>query len=372
MIPSSINTNTNTNTPSSSPSPTPSSSPILSSTTNLFKCPDEFSHLLSYVRSDSPKPVFQPEDVIHVYPISYMFNGNYPCKSCDIQYCIKDTPDNIGINDIYDVYWCCNACDNDHIFYFADVPYPTQRPASGNLWSDIFDEEFIKTPQQLAQQKLQLQEHYQQLELQGLAHRIVDYSNTITSKNKIAIKIAAKHHTTAPSKIMEPCRFLYTPSDNVFINTVCSECWAYEYTHPVTKQFTIVHQCLRLHPGEEGWKDEWNTLSLPRNKMRFTHTSSATSNTSSSTNNNTSSSNTNNHSNNHDSSNTNTSHNNTTPSRFTSLSSFSKPSSSNKSSKPSSNTHTNKSSKPSPTTHTHTSPNKHTNKYSNPFASLEF
>ena len=348
MIPSSINTNTNTNTRSSSPSPTPSSSPILSSTTNLFKCPDEFSHLLSYVRSDSPKPVFQPEDVIHVYPISYMFNGNYPCKSCDIQYCIKDTPDNIGINDIYDVYWCCNACDNDHIFYFADVPYPTQRPASGNLWSDIFDEEFIKTPQQLAQQKLQLQQHYQQLELQGLAHRIVDYSNTITSKNKIAIKIAAKHHTTAPSKIMEPCRFLYTPSDNVFINTVCSECWAYEYTHPVTKQFTIVHQCLRLHPGEEGWKDEWNTLSLPRNKMRFTHTSNTSPSNNNSSNTNTS---------------PNTSPNNTTPSRFTSLSSSSKPSSS-------SNTHTS-----SPTKHhksTKPSSTKHTNKYSNPFASLEF
>jgi hypothetical protein len=371
--------NINTPTPSSSPIPSPSSSPIISpsSTTSPFKCPDEFSHLLSYVRSDSPKPLFQPEDIIHVYPISYMFNGNFPCKSCDIQYCIKDTPSNVGINDIYDVYWCCNACDNDHIFYFADVPYPTQRPASGNLWSDIFDEQFIKTPEQISQQKLQLQEHYKTLELQGLAHRIVDYSNTITSKNKYAAKIAAKHHTAAPSKIMEPCRFLYTPSDNVFINTVCSECWAYEYTHPVTKQFITVHQCMRLHPGEEGWKDEWNTLPLPRNKIKF-NTTNNTHNTSTNNNDNTS-----------------------TPTRFASLSSstfnstsstFTKPSSlsssnTNKplstpntktpssSNKPSSNTNTNKpSSNKSSSSSSNTNTNKpsHNNKYSNPFASLEF
>ena len=356
-----------------SSSPTPSSSPVLSPNNNPFKCPDEFSHLLSYVRSDSPKPVFQPDDIIHVYPISYMFNGNYPCKSCDIQYCIKDTPDNIGINDIYDVYWCCNACDNDHIFYFADVPYPTQRPASGNLWSDIFDEDFIKTPQQIAEQKQRLEEHYQQLELQGLAHRIVDYSNTITSKNKIAIKIAAKHHTAAPSKIMEPCRFLYTPSDNVFVKTVCSECWAYEYTHPVTKQFVSVHQCLRLHPGEEGWKSEWNTLPLPRNKMRFnTITSNNNTNASATSNNTPASATSNNNSNNDDSS--------PTSSRFTSLSSsFSKPSTSKytqpnsytkqSSSKPTTNNNINTSTnKPSSSSNTI----KHTNKYSNPFASLEF
>lgn len=353
--------------PTSSPTSSPTPSPVLSSSTNLFKCPDEYSHLLSYVRSESPKPVFQPEDIIHVYPISYMFNGNYPCKSCDIQFCIKDTPHNIGINDIYDVYWCCNACDNDHIFYFADVPYPTQRPASGNLWSDIFDEQFIKTPQQIAQQKLQLEEHYKTLELQGLAHRIVDYSNTITSKNKYAAKIAAKHHTPAPSKIMEPCRFLYTPSDNVFVNTVCSECWAYEYTHPVTKQFTIVHQCLRLHPGEEGWKDEWNTLSLPRNKMKFTHTSSSSSN------NNTSSA---------PSNNTFAPSNTPTSSRFTSLSSSSFKSSSQHSSFSSSTKQSNNntsSSKHSSNKHYNNTPssspsNKHPSSSSNnnPFASLEF
>ena len=383
------NINTTSSSPSPSPSPTPSSSPIISpsSTTSPFKCPDEFSHLLSYVRSESPKPLFQPEDIIHVYPISYMFNGNFPCKSCDIQLCIKDTPHNIGINDIYDVYWCCNACDNDHIFYFADVPYPTQRPASGNLWSDIFDEQFIKTPEQIAQQKLHLQQHYQTLELQGLAHRIVDYSNTITSKNKYAAKIAAKHHTAAPTKIQEPCRFLYTPSDNVFINTVCSECWAYEYTHPVTNKFISVHQCMRLHPGEEGWKDEWNTLPLPRNKMKFSHTTTSTPTTSTPT--------TSTHTNSTNSTNsTNTSSTPThfvTPSpRFASLSSSTSSSSFNKqphtpttsksssssSNKPHKTTSSNKTPhKPTPTTHTPSTPNTthtHTNKYSNPFASLEF
>lgn len=38
-----------------------------------------------------------------------------------------------------------------------------------------------------------------------------------------------------------------------------SACWAWEYTHPKTKQFMAPHSCKHLHPGEPGWLKEWNT-----------------------------------------------------------------------------------------------------------------
>lgn len=38
-----------------------------------------------------------------------------------------------------------------------------------------------------------------------------------------------------------------------------SQCWAWEYVHPKTKQKMAPHKCDHLHPGEAGWRVEWNT-----------------------------------------------------------------------------------------------------------------
>jgi hypothetical protein len=38
-----------------------------------------------------------------------------------------------------------------------------------------------------------------------------------------------------------------------------SECWAHEYHDPRTKALKTPHTCKRLHPNEDGWRDEWDT-----------------------------------------------------------------------------------------------------------------
>jgi hypothetical protein len=38
-----------------------------------------------------------------------------------------------------------------------------------------------------------------------------------------------------------------------------SQCWAHEYQDPKSKAWIKPHTCKRLHPNEDGWRDEWNT-----------------------------------------------------------------------------------------------------------------
>ena len=63
-------------------------------------------------------------------------------------------------------------------------------------------------------------------------------------------------------KKQEPCKFLYdcqgTPARPTTMR-VSTECWSHEYTHPETGKVIAKHVCDRLHPGEEGWCEQWNT-----------------------------------------------------------------------------------------------------------------
>jgi hypothetical protein len=63
-------------------------------------------------------------------------------------------------------------------------------------------------------------------------------------------------------KVDEPCKFLYdcqgTPARPTTAR-VTTECWSHEYTHPETGKVVAKHVCDRLHPGEEGWCEQWNT-----------------------------------------------------------------------------------------------------------------
>jgi hypothetical protein len=40
---------------------------------------------------------------------------------------------------------------------------------------------------------------------------------------------------------------------------VSSECWRYIYTDPETGHIHAPKTCNWLHPGEDGWQDEWDT-----------------------------------------------------------------------------------------------------------------
>ena len=55
-----------------------------------------------------------------------------------------------------------------------------------------------------------------------------------------------------------PCKWLFFDENNkIKTNKIVSECWAYEYMDPKTKQKKKPHTCPFLHPGENGWRSEW-------------------------------------------------------------------------------------------------------------------
>ena len=83
-------------------------------------------------------------------------------------------------------------------------------------------------------------------------------------------------------KVDEPCKWLYcnekAPKHLWTKNSrgqLCApllqglsgaECWAHEYHDPKSKKLEKPHTCKRLHPNEDGWRDEWdgNRLFRPR------------------------------------------------------------------------------------------------------------
>jgi len=85
-----------------------------------------------------------------------------------------------------------------------------------------------------------------------------------------AAQAAKAASVAAPHKMAAPCKWLYCPPNtkDVFVKNVCSECWGHEYKNPKTGRVEKPHSCNRLHPGEPGWKAEWNALSVPANRFR--------------------------------------------------------------------------------------------------------
>ena len=56
----------------------------------------------------------------------------------------------------------------------------------------------------------------------------------------------------APKKLGQPCKWVIGEFKG-------QECWAHEYMDPKTKKRCCPHVCQRLHPGQEGWHNEWFT-----------------------------------------------------------------------------------------------------------------
>ena len=71
-------------------------------------------------------------------------------------------------------------------------------------------------------------------------------------------------------KIPHPCKWLYADPDNerVFRNSVCAECWAHDYTD-AKGIHKSPRKCEYLHPDEAGWKPEWNSLPVKRDKYHI-------------------------------------------------------------------------------------------------------
>lgn len=141
---------------------------------------------------------------------------------------------------------------------------------AGVGWGDMIVEEEMEarmkeTDQQRAarEAKERREEHIRQLEYE--AYRMEREAQSVEFRAKMGLK-----RGEAPRKAAIPCKKLYScvgdkkSGKGAFPTTlhVSSECWAWEYTDPLSKKKTCPHKCPWLHPGEEGWQKEWETNRL--------------------------------------------------------------------------------------------------------------
>ena len=136
----------------------------------------------------------------------------------------------------------------------------------GMRWGDIL---YFEEQQRLASETLEerlarqnrraAEEARRQLELESERRR--HEADLVGTRAKTGVK-----RGQAVQKRPIPCKKLYSCQGDKSTGGarpttlhVSSECWAHEYVDPITKKRVVRHVCPWLHPGEEGWCEEWNT-----------------------------------------------------------------------------------------------------------------
>jgi len=145
----------------------------------------------------------------------------------------------------------------------------------GTTWGDILladlaeAESRLTVAQRAARDAAEVAELAQR-EVNHLASRMFNYAETQKLLNS-----RGKGRERHIGKIDEPCRWLYcdesAPKTQWTKNgkgELCApvrkcltgaQCWAHEYKDPKTGQWIKPHTCKRLHPNEDGWRDQWDT-----------------------------------------------------------------------------------------------------------------
>ena len=137
---------------------------------------------------------------------------------------------------------------------------------TGQTWGDIWYYEHLKEletetlDQKLARMNREAAaEARRKLELESEICR--HGADLVATKAKMGLK-----RGQAVAKKPCPCKMLYSCKGDKSTGGakpttlhVSSECWAHEYTDPLTKKRIVKHACPWLHPGEEGWQKEWDT-----------------------------------------------------------------------------------------------------------------
>jgi hypothetical protein len=134
---------------------------------------------------------------------------------------------------------------------------------SGTTWGDImYKEEMynesIKTPEEKLKESEEKLKEAKQSEIDLLSYEMRLKAERIAIKNGL---MANKRGPVEVKKVYQPCKFLYscvgTPAKPTTLH-VSSECWSHDYVCPKTNKRITKHACNRMHPGESGWRNEWN------------------------------------------------------------------------------------------------------------------
>ena len=187
------------------------------------------------------------------YSIFWVYkDGDEPCNCCN------------PLDAFENQKWTC--AETNQVWYIVDEYTET--------WGDInerafAEEESYLTYAQKAERLLKQEADAIERIIITEASRMFNYAESqklLNSRGK-----GKERHI---GKIDEPCKFLYcnekAPKSQWTKNAkgescapllkalTHSECWAHEYHHPKTKVLMKPHTCKRLHPNEDGWREEWN------------------------------------------------------------------------------------------------------------------
>jgi hypothetical protein len=110
--------------------------------------------------------------------------------------------------------------------------------------------------------------------LDGEVGQMLGYAQMCAAKNVVRVKTKGRVETIL-KKVDRPCKWLYcderapkstwrkdengkpcAPLRNALTG---SQCWGHEFVNPKTGKLEKPHKCGHLHPGEAGWKAEWNS-----------------------------------------------------------------------------------------------------------------
>jgi hypothetical protein len=90
------------------------------------------------------------------------------------------------------------------------------------------------------------------------------------SKESVKMRTYAQTQASVRrGKVMKPCKWLYLNEDGKTYSEhlTGAQCWAWEYVDPKTGKTQCPHTCKHLHPGEFGWRDEWEATETDKRAL---------------------------------------------------------------------------------------------------------
>ena len=176
----------------------------------------------------------------------------FPCSCCSATLAMDD-----GV-------WTCQTDRREWVIISAHDPH----------WGNLNEADFAamraaETPEQRAAREAAEAKAERDRELDGEASKMSNYAQHvgIVSTRKVQGQFVQR-------KVQKACKWLYlneaAPRSQwrknekgewcapMVRHLTGSQCWAWEYVHPKTKQRCAPHKCDHLHPGEPGWRAEWN------------------------------------------------------------------------------------------------------------------
>lgn len=143
------------------------------------------------------------------------------------------------------------------------------------LWADLVEADIAaqraaETPEQRAARLAADAKQEREWELDAEVSQMAGYAQMCAARN--AVRVKGSREVTI-RKVDRPCKWLYcdekvsksqwrkdengklcAPLRNYVTG---SQCWGHEYVNPKTGRLEKPHKCAHLHPGEPGWRAEW-------------------------------------------------------------------------------------------------------------------